>query len=170
MEGLQQRTALALSRSVTKGAVGRVVARGWAFAASGYLLAIVLFVVAQFPVNAIFNLGGSTASESLLILFGSHMLIACPTLLGCVNLAVRGYDHASDPDRPIFAWTICGAALLAPILAVFAVLGLIGVVAGGGTGGEVLYGVVLQIAGLVVAVVTAAWSLTWVGAHDLGMT
>ncbi len=165
MAGLQQRTAVGLHRTVAKGSVGAVIQRGWAFAAAGYLIAIWVYVIAQFLVNALFNLNGATASESLLFLFGTRMLVACPMLLGCVNLAVRGYDHATERDRSLFAWTVCGAALLAPLLAVFAILGLIGVFAVGGPGGDVLYGVLVQVAGLVVAVITAMWSLSWAGGH-----
>lgn len=165
MAGLQQRSALGLSRAVTRGPIGGYVKRGWAFAAAGYLSAIVLYVLAQFLVNVLFNLNGASASDALLFLFGPRMLVACPTLLGCVNLAVRGYDHASEQDRPMFAWAVCGAALLAPVLILFSILGLIGVIAVGGTGGDILYGLVIQIAGLVIAVVTAWWSLAWTGEH-----
>jgi hypothetical protein len=165
MGGLQERAALALSESVTRGPIGGFIRRGWAFAAAGYLVAIVLYVLAQFLVNALFNLGGERASDALLTLFGVHMLIVCPALLGCVNLAVRGHDHATERDRPLFAWTLCSAALLAPVLIVFCVLGLIGVFAVGGSAGEVLYLLVVQVAGLVIAVITGAWSLSWVSDH-----
>jgi hypothetical protein len=161
----QRRAASALHGFLSGSPAGGLIRRGWAYAAAGYFGAIVLYVIAQFLVNALFNLGGATATQSLVLLFGAHMLITSLGLVGCVNLAVRGYDHAAAGDRPLFAWAVTGSALLAPVLVVFELLGLIGEVAVGGPGGVVLYGVLVQLAGVVIAAVAGAWALSWTGSH-----
>ncbi len=162
----QHRVASRLHALVSSGPAGGLVRRGWAYAAAGYFAAIVLYVIAQFLVNAIFNLGGASTSQALVLLFGRYMLLAALGLIGCVNLAVRGHDHAETADRPLFAWAITGSALLAPLVALFAVIGLIGELAAGGSGGFVLYQVLVQLAGIMLATVAGAWALSWTGAHE----
>lgn len=162
----QTKVALGLHSVLRRSPFERLLARGWALASVGYLVAILLYVLAQVLVNAIFNLGDAGAGEALALLFGRYLLITAPALLGCVNLAVRGFDHAGAADRPLFTWAVSGSALVAPLLVLFFILGLIGELAAGGSGGEILYEVIVQLAGLVVAVVAGAWALGWVGAHQ----
>ena len=162
----QRKTAVALFNLLRSGVLERHLRRGWAYAATGYFAAILLYLLAQIIVNVLFNLHGAGFGETLALLFGRYMLLACLALLGCVNLAARGYDHATVEDRPLFAWAISGAALLGPALSALGLLGLLGYVIVGGTFGDVLYELLVQVAGMTLAFVAGLWALSWVGAHQ----
>jgi hypothetical protein len=162
----QLRAALALGSLVHDGPLGRHLRRAWAYAAAGYLVAIIVYLVAQVLVNLVFNLSGAGVGTALAFLFGRYMVVACLGLIGCVNLAVRGFDHAADAERPLFVWAISGAALLAPLLVLMCVLGMVGYLVAGGSGGEVVYEVLVQLAGTVVAAAAGAWALSWVVGHQ----
>jgi hypothetical protein len=148
-----------------KGPASRHIRRGWGYAAAGYFVAIVLYVIATVFLN-IANLGDATFADSLYVLLGRNLVLACPALITCLNLAIRGADHTEDTaDRPLFDWAISGCALLGPILAVGVLLGLIGLFASGAPGGVILVGFVVQLAGFLIAVVATAWALHRIGSE-----
>jgi len=137
-------------------------------AALAYAGAIAVYVFCVVFVQ-LFSLGNASLSVTLVILFGSHFLIATPTTLSCINVASRWRHHSADAsDEPTLrrvdlALTIC--AVIATVLVIGDVLGFFAVFGlKGQTGWQVVYALLLQAAAAVASAAAGVWALAEIAA------